>query len=101
MRFIPGAIIAKTYVKKKKSGMERLGAQSVKRPTVDFGSHRDLRVMKSIPASGSMCSMRSPFRFPLPLPLFSLSKVFFFKVGKKLIWKEKEQNRQDVLQEEK
>ena len=33
-------------------------AQSVKRPTLDFGSDHDLRVVRSSPESGSMPSLR-------------------------------------------
>ena len=43
-------------------------AQLVKHPTSDFGSDRDLRIMKSSPALGS--SLRAEFaRFSLPLLL--------------------------------
>ena len=40
-------------------------AQSVKRPTLDFGSFHDLRAVGSNPASGSTLGI-----LPLPLPLY-------------------------------
>ena len=44
-------------------------AQSVKRPTLDFGSGRDLRVVGSSPMSGSMLSKESAGNsFPVPCP---------------------------------
>jgi len=49
-------------------------AQSVKHPTHDFGTGRDLRVVRLSPVSGSTLSGESPcLRLPLPLPWLVLS----------------------------
>jgi len=49
-------------------------AQSVKRPTLDFGSGHDLRVVRSIPVSGSTLgwSLLGILSLPPPLPLLLL-----------------------------
>ena len=69
--------------------MGHLVAQSVKQPTLDFGSGNDLRVLGASPALGYMCMQGvflrfspSPFAPPLPthtLPHF-LKKIFFSAV---------------------
>ena len=44
-------------------------AQSVKRPTLDFSSGHDLRVVRLSPTLGSTMRVGGCFRFYLPLPL--------------------------------
>ena len=55
-------------------------AQSVKHPTLDFGSGHDLRAVRLRPEWGSVLSRESAWDslslpLPLPLPLLMLSRV--------------------------
>ena len=71
----------------------RLVAQLVKRPTLDFGSGHDLRIMRLSPALSSVFSRMSardslsPSAPPLHAHMQSLSlsnkQIFFKKIGKK------------------
>jgi len=57
-------------------------AQSVERPTLDFGSDHDLRVLESSPASGSALSVESACPSPStppPARTLSLSNKYIFK----------------------
>ena len=51
-----------------------LVVQSVKRPTLDFGSGQDLMVMELIPALGSRCLLKILF-FSLPRSLLPLRRA--------------------------
>ena len=58
-------------------------AQSVKHPTLDFGSGHDLRIVSSSPILGSLLSAESAYDYlPLHLsasPSFILSQINFYK----------------------